>query len=335
MSLPVPRVVVHQGTRYGLVVCEQNGITYILSSEEGIYDIIEAPSAGIEHEYPGASDVSYLGRIMPTVEHFLNVMSKSLMSMTQRAIDAIKEMQIVKTIVVSNVGKLLSTATPQSVILTSDKPLAANLATLTAALGERALGAFVTGALSPAKPVAKCKKDDPRIAEALTQAFKGDGATEAAIVAAQGKARKTAPAAAADKVEGAPGNKAGKTAKEPKEPRKPGSKLVIHDFLMSGGVATFDEFITKTGSSEGSVRTALTDLKNAKYGVGGKAIDIQKTAEGGYFVPGTWKGAVSKAPKASAAVVVAAEKPAKAAKTASASAPATPAPGKPAKAAKK
>ena len=52
-------------------------------------------------------------------------------------------------------------------------------------------------------------------------------------------------------------------------PAKIRAKRFVHTHLSAGDKATVEQLVKLSGSTEGSIRTALTDLKNPKYAIDG------------------------------------------------------------------
>jgi hypothetical protein len=65
--------------------------------------------------------------------------------------------------------------------------------------------------------------------------------------------------------------------------RKPGFKRRLYEFFTGGGEATLEELGAGAGPLKpSSVTTALSDLRSAKYGIGGTPLRIVKGADGEY-----------------------------------------------------
>jgi len=80
---------------------------------------------------------------------------------------------------------------------------------------------------------------------------------------------------------------AAKESQPSKPPRPPGLKLRLHAFFTNDGEATLEELVAGASPLKPSaVTTALSDLKSAKYGIGGKPLAIAKGEDGKYRLEG-------------------------------------------------
>lgn len=72
-------------------------------------------------------------------------------------------------------------------------------------------------------------------------------------------------------------------ATEPKAPRPKGAKLLIRELYTDESTAlTIDEMAAATGKQNGSLQTAISDLKSSKYCAPGDPLVLNKWSDGKY-----------------------------------------------------
>jgi hypothetical protein len=269
--IKLPRVV-RAGSRYAVVFAQSDDSVSLLHTLEGVYDVATLTNVdAFKREWTEIDEFAYAGKVLPTVSHYLEVAVRSTLPLTDAAHNALKEIEAMQTtLIVSKTGDLVAQLSDGGVVINPQQSAKENAATLGAKLGERSLARFVTVALKLAKPLARVKAQDARIENAvatLLAATKTPSTTNA----------KATRAAATSATKPAAAKKA--------STRKPGVKHAVHAILSEGKRVTLAQLVKMTGGTDVSIKTALSDLKNPKYGIGGKALNVIKDPNNGeYFV---------------------------------------------------
>jgi hypothetical protein len=145
---------------------------------------------------------------------------------------------------------------------------------------ERAIAAFVSRALSVS--VSRIKKDDTRIDDAVRATLHERALIVAALDAVTLKSDDTQSTSTSTSARKSTSKST--STKTSKSANGGSVKQRIHDYLCSHKRATLDAFVKMFDASVSNVRTALSDLKNPKYAIGGKAIAIEKNEQGEYML---------------------------------------------------
>lgn len=270
-----PRVV-RQGTLYAVAVGERKDTVTLLGLfGVPVYDVRTMSVEAVQKAWDDAEVSDYVGRVRPTVEHFLRVLARSDIRVTTAAlaaIDQLKEDLMPKHVYVSPKGDVTPEKTEGAVLLdATTTPEALKH------LSERALAHFVSVALKLKKELHRIKHDDKRVADALHAATPARDDTTTAHEAA---------VAASKKASGATTTVTGGDGAKRAPDRRLGVKRVLWDHFKGGGKGTLKELCKLTGGTEVSVRTALSDIRNPKYAPEGKALKVERDDNDVYSLKG-------------------------------------------------
>jgi len=160
-------VFVRDRTRVALRYRSDAEKEHVICFEDGCIATHAVPRALFQREFMPVND-STLGCVyQPTVERFLEVITRSTLALSEGAVNALKEIAEMQEVYVTQEGEIVEKNSAGCLVLSSTDFVFNNLSKL-ADLSERARARFVTQALALPKPLARITNDeDPRLAKAL------------------------------------------------------------------------------------------------------------------------------------------------------------------------
>jgi hypothetical protein len=134
------------------------------------------------------------------------------------------------------------------------------------------------------EPVTQPAQGEAHMSKTTSKRSKSDKPSNNAGAATAATEKLAARVKGAAKKAAAPAKAPAKKAAAPA--RGPGVKQRLHDAHKAGQKGTLEQWCKRLDANESSVRTAMTDLKNPKYAIDGKALKIEKDDNGVYALKG-------------------------------------------------
>jgi hypothetical protein len=261
-------------TRFALAIKEVGSKVVLVTHADGVYHCQRVDASEFKRRFTVCSETWTLGKVAPTVEVYLKVLRQSSCEITQEAHDLIKEMTMkAKQVFVTRKGAVVTAMPEDSDALqfdTSDlKDLTAASKQLEEFVSARNRGVFVAKVLGLPNTPSKLKNGDKRIGKAI-EVMLSQGAGQAAE--AVGKPRLVKPGSVKKSV--AKGNGAGK-----EKVKRVSVKQQLYDFFREGGKGSLATLTKRFESTEVSVRTAISDIRNEKYAPEGKPLNVKRDKE--------------------------------------------------------